>query len=77
MRAKYPSDIKREQFETIRCILASARKVTQPRVYDLYDIFCAVLYVLRKECRWRSLSHDYPNWNNVYYHYQAWSEKGA
>jgi len=43
----------------------------------LYDIFCAVLYVLREGCRWRSLPHDYPKWNNVYYHYQAWSEKGA
>jgi hypothetical protein len=45
MRATYPSDITREQFEAIRHILASARKVTHPRKYDLYDIFCAVLYV--------------------------------
>ena len=77
MRAIYPSDITREQFEAIRYILESARKVTHPYTYDLYDIFCAVLYVLREGCRWRSLPHDYPKWNNVFYHYQAWSKKGA
>ena len=43
----------------------------------MYDIFCALLYVLREGCRWRSLPHDYPKWNNVYYHYQIWSKKGA
>ena len=77
MRAIYPSDITREQFEAIRYILESARKVTHPRAYDLYDIFCAVLYVLREGCRWRSLPHDFPKWNNVFYHYRAWSKKGV
>jgi len=76
MRATYPSDISREQFEAIRYIFESLHKVTHPRIYDLYDIFCALLYVLREGCRWRSLAHDYPQWNNVYYHYQAWSKKG-
>ena len=75
MRAAYPSDVTREQFEIIRYTLESARKVTHPRSYDLYDIFCAVLYILREGCRWRSLPHDYPKWNNVYYHYQIWSTK--
>ena len=77
MRATYPSDVTREQFEVIRYTLESARKVTHPRDYDLYDIFCAVLYILREGCRWRALPHDFPKWNNVYYHYQIWSEKDA
>ena len=76
MRAVYPSDITREQFEAIRYILESARKITHPRHYDVYDVFCAVLYVLREGCRWRSVPHDFPLWNNVYYHYQAWSQPG-
>ena len=41
----YPSDITREQFEIIRPDLENAKRKTRPR--DLYDIFCAVLYVLR------------------------------
>jgi len=75
MRASYPSDITREQFELIRYLLESARKVTHPRDYDIYDIYCAILYRLREGCRWRSLPHDFPKWNNVYNHYRIWSEK--
>ena len=43
--------------------------------YDLYDIFCAVLYVLKEGCRWRSIPHDYPKWQDVYYHYKKWNKK--
>ena len=73
-RRKYPSDITREQFGRIEAELAGARKETRPRSYDLYDVFCAVLYVLREGCRWRSLPHDFPKWQNVYYHFQIWKE---
>ena len=75
MRTGYPSDISREQFEIIRSMLESAKKTTHPRQYDLYDIFCAVLYVLRECCRWRSLPHDYPPWKNIYYHFMIWKKK--
>ena len=60
MREVYPSDITREQFEIIRYILESAKKVTHPREIDIYDIFCAILYRKREGCRWRSLPHDFP-----------------
>jgi transposase len=76
MRELYPSDISREQFELIRSHLESAKKVTKPRIYDLYDIFCAVLYVLREGCRWRSLPHDFPKWQNCYKHYAIWKQRG-
>ncbi len=55
MRPSYPSDISREQFEQIRPLLESARKKTAPRKVDLYDVFCAVLYLLRSGCQWRML----------------------
>ena len=76
MRKEYPSDISREQFSEIEADLAASRKNTRPRTYDLYDIFCAVLYVLREGCRWRSLPHDFPKWQNVYYHFQIWKAPG-
>ena len=60
MRASYPSDITREQFEVIRHTLETAKKATHPREIDLYDIFCAIRYRLREGCRWRSLPHDFP-----------------
>jgi len=73
MRESYPSDISREQFGLIEYDLQSARKATRPRIYDLYDIFCAILYVLKEGCTWRGLPHDFPKWNIVYHYYQIWS----
>lgn len=74
MRKGYPSDISREQFERIRKELEGAKKKTRPQKYDLYDIFCAVLYLLKERCTWRAIPHDYPNWQNVRYHYDIWAK---
>lgn len=74
MRKEYPSDITREQFEKIREELEGTKKKTRPRKYDLYDIFCAILYILKEGCTWRAIPHDYPNWQNVRYHYDIWAK---
>ena len=66
----YPSDISREQFELIREELEQAKRRTRPRKYDLYDIFCAMLYVLQ----WRMLPSDFPKWQLVYYYFSIWSK---
>lgn len=74
MRAKYPSDIRHEQFEPIRALLESARKSTRPRSVDLYEVFCAVLYLLRTGCQWRALPNDFPKWRTVHAYFAIWSE---
>ena len=74
MRERYPSDITREQFEIIRPVLEGATKTTHPRKYDLYDIFCAVLYLIKEGCTWRGIPHDFPKWENVRYHYDIWAK---
>ena len=74
MRQPYPSDITREQFEEIRPILEDAKKKTHPRKYDLYDIICAILYIVKEGCTWRGLPHDFPKWENVRYHYDNWAK---
>ena len=74
MRNTYPSDITREEFEMIREELEKVSKKTHPSVYDLYDIFCAVLYLVKEGCTWRGLPHDFPKWQNVRYHYDKWSK---
>jgi len=75
MRTAYPSDISREQYELIKQHLENASKKTHPLDYDLYDIFCAILYVDKEGCRWRSLPHDFPKWQDVYYHFRKWKRK--
>ena len=71
----YPSDITREQFELIRADLEAAKKATRPRQYDLYDIFCAVMYVVKDGVQWRMLPSDFPGWKLVYYYFTVWRKK--
>ena len=68
----YPSDITREQFELIRLDLENAKKRTKPRKIDLYDIFCAVLYLVKSGCQWRMLPSNFPKWEIVRYYYDVW-----
>lgn len=76
MRAPYPSDISRAQFEAVRPLLESARKRTAPRRVDLYEVFCAVLYLLKSGCAWRMLPQDFPKWRTVHAYFAIWSEVG-
>ncbi len=70
----YPSDISREQFEEIRAILESARKKTKPRRLDLFEVFNALLYVVKTGCQWRALPKDYPKYGTVHKYFRIWSE---
>ena len=74
-RKIYPSDVTREQFERIQPILESARRQTKPRILDLYEVFCAVLYVLKSGCQWRMLPEGFPRWRSVHAYFQIWSEE--
>ncbi|WP_170146180.1 IS5 family transposase [Paracidovorax anthurii] len=75
MRKSYPSDISRSQFEAIKPLLESARKKTSPRRVDLYEVFCAVLYLLRSGCQWRMLPEEFPKWRTVHSYWTIWSEQ--
>ena len=57
---QYPSDIRLEEYNLIQEELEGARQKTRPRKYDLYDVFCAVLYVVQGGIQWRILPNDYP-----------------
>ncbi len=76
-RKHYPSDISRAQFEQIRPLLEGSRKKTAPRKWDLYDIFCAVLYLLKNAATWRALPGDFPAPSTVRYHFDHWTKVPA
>ena len=75
MRQAYDSDITREQYSLISEDLARAKKTTRPRIVDLYDVLCAILYLLKNACTWRNIPHDFPNWRVVRYCYESWTAK--
>jgi transposase len=74
-RRVYPSDISREQFESVRERLKNFKKRTKPRTVDLYDVFCGVLYVLKSGCQWRMLPSDFPKWRTVYEYNSKWRKQ--
>lgn len=75
MRKKYASDISREAFEKIEPTLTSGRKQTKPRKVDLYEVFCAILYLLKSGCQWDMLPSDFPKKSTVYYYFKQWKDK--
>ena len=74
MRKKYASDITPEKFAEIEALLRSVRRRTKPTTVDLYEVFCAVLYLLRTGCQWRFLPSDFPKWRTVHSYFAKWSE---
>jgi transposase len=71
-RKLYPSDISREQFEEIREMLEGLRHRTRPRCVDLYDVFWAILYLLKNACVWRALPRDFLSVSTVRYYFDLW-----
>ncbi len=57
-------------------LLEQARRKTKPRTVDLYEVFCAVLYLLRTGCQWRALPSDFPKWRTVHSYFAKSSEQG-
>ena len=73
-KKKNASDISREKFAELEPLLRSVRRRTKPATVDLYEVFCALLYVLRTGCQWRFLPDVFPKWQTVYAYFVKWSE---
>lgn len=72
-RPEFATDLSREQFEQVRAMLEAARRRTRPRKHDLYDVFCAVLYLLETGLPWRSVPAEFPPWRTVHEYFSQWT----
>ena len=54
-------------------LLEGVRKRTKPRKVDLYEVFNAVLYLLKSGRQWRMLPEGFPKWCTVYSYFAKWS----
>lgn len=72
-RPEFASDVTREQFDEVRGMLEAARKKTRPRKHDLYDVFCAVLYLLEQGSTWRNVPREFPPWRTVHEYFTQWT----
>ncbi len=41
----------------------------------MYDVFCAMLYLLRSGCTWRNVPQDLPKYGIARYYYDVWTGK--
>jgi len=41
---------------------------------DLFEVFNAVLYLLKSGCQWRMLPEGFPKWYTVYSYFAKWKE---
>ena len=76
--AGYPSDLSDKEWELIKGLnINKAWGPGRRMSLELRAVINAILYVLRTGCQWRYLPKEYPNYNNVYYHYHKWSWDGT
>jgi len=73
----YPSDITREQFALIQADLTPKKKRTKPREIELYDIFCAILYIIKGGIQWDMIPTNFPKKSIVRHYYDIWTKKRA
>lgn len=77
MNPAYPSNLTPEQFELLGSLIPPAKPGGRPRSVEIWDILNAIFYVLCEGCRWRSLPHDFPNWQTVYTYFRNWRLDGT
>jgi len=49
----------------------------RPPQISHYQVFCAMLYVLRVGCPWRDLPACYGHWNYIYQRFKRGSDRGV
>lgn len=78
-RAKYPSDLPYNKLKKLVRLLPkpkSNKKVGGRPPLDIYEVIQAIFYVLKTGCSWRSLPHDFPQWESVYGYFYRWGKSG-
>jgi len=75
---QYPSDMSDAQWELLAPWFEHQPSQPGPEpTICRRRIVNAIFYVLREGCRWRSLPHDYPDWQLVYGYFRLWQQQGV
>ncbi len=68
----YPPDLTNEEWAIFAPLITLGEQPGHPQVLELRHIVDTMLYLVRTECQWRALPHDFPSWPSVFYHYAKW-----
>ena len=77
MSSSYPSDLSLDEFELIKAFCPKEKSGGRPRTTDLWAVLNAIFYLVVEGCRWRSIPHDFPNWQTVYSYFRTWKKDGT
>jgi len=74
----YASDLTDEQWDLLRDHLPlNPTGPGRPIEIDLRAALNGMFYLLKTGCQWNQLPHDFPNRQNIYYHYRKWCRDGT
>ena len=76
-RTAYDSDLTQAQWQLLAPLLPPPAREGRPIEIDRREIVNGILYKLKTGCQWRSLPHDLPKWQSVYYYYRKWRADGT
>jgi transposase len=77
MAISYPTDLTDDQWYLLQPLLPQAKSGGRPRSVDLRQVLNALLYILMGGIPWRSLPHDFPKWQTVYWYFIQWRDDGT
>jgi putative transposase len=79
MRRACQTDLSNAEWALIEPHLPTPRAPGRPRVHSLREILNAIFYIVKSDCAWRLLPHEFPPRRTVY-HYTSelggWMEHG-
>lgn len=72
----YPSDLSESQWQLLKPWLPPAKPGGRSRSQSLREVLKAIWYLTSTGCPWRSLPHDFPNYNTVFGYFNSWKKAG-
>lgn len=74
----YPSDLTDLEWKMLeKEVPRRKRGRGRNRSVNIREILNAIFYVLDNGTKWRSLPHDYPKWQTVFWYFNRWNKDGT
>ncbi len=75
--ARYPSDLRDEEWALIAPLIPPAKRGGRRREVDVREVMNGILYVLETGCQWRALPKDLPPKSTVHDYLMLWDWDGT
>jgi len=74
----YPSDLTDLEWKMLEKEVPKRKRGRgRNRSVNIREILNAIFYVLDNGTKWRSLPHDYPKWQTVFWYFNRWNKDGT